>query len=157
MFLALEWSRKAKSSELEKLTTAIVASISTLNQWEWLWRFVPILRAWRWQWQSHILSRASKFPYATNFVPYKILRYERKGDPEKHLNKYKTQISLRGASPALEYRAFHLTLIGVVETWYEKLLSLSIQSYLYLKIVFLNQYLSKTDGKILIQGLQDMK
>ncbi|XP_022888168.1 uncharacterized protein LOC111403774 [Olea europaea var. sylvestris] len=50
------------------------------------------------------------FPMPTNFMPPKIPKYEGKGDPEKHLTKYMTQMSLRGASPALKCRAFHLTL-----------------------------------------------
>lgn len=55
------------------------------------------------------------FPMPHNFVPPKIPKYEGNGDPEKHLNKYKKQMSLRGASPALKCRAFHLTLGGSAE------------------------------------------
>lgn len=48
-------------------------------------------------------------------MPLKIPKYEGKGDPIKYLNNYMTHMSLRGASPVLKYRAFHLTLSRVVE------------------------------------------
>lgn len=92
-----------------------------------------------------------------NFVPPKIPKYEGKGDPEKHLNKYKTQMSLRGASPALKCRAFHLILSGSAEVWYNRLAPSSIRSWPDLKSAFLNQYLSKRDGEASIQRLQDMR
>lgn len=73
-----------------------------------------------------------------NFISHKILKYEGKGDPEKHLTKYTTQMSLRGASPALKCRAFHLTLVRAAEVWYSRLLPLSIRSWPDLKKTFLN-------------------
>lgn len=97
------------------------------------------------------------FPMPTNFMPPKIPKYEGKGDPEKHLTKYMTQMSLRGASPALKCRAFHLTLGGAVEVWYSRLPPLSIRSWPNLKKAFLNQYLSRREGEAPIQRLQDMR
>lgn len=52
------------------------------------------------------------------FCAPEIQKYEGKRDPMKQLNNYKTQMSLRGASPTLKCRAFHLTLVGTVEIWY---------------------------------------
>ncbi|KAL2460630.1 Uncharacterized protein Adt_44050 [Abeliophyllum distichum] len=40
----------------------------------------------------------------------KIIPYTGKGDPLDHVNTYKMEMSLRGATPALKCRAFHLTL-----------------------------------------------
>lgn len=36
-------------------------------------------------------------------------------DPEKHLSAYNTHMSLRGATPAMKCKAFHLALNGVAE------------------------------------------
>lgn len=56
----------------------------------------------------------------------KILKYDGKGDTAKHLNSFKTHMSLRGAILSMKCRAFHLTLSGVVEVGYTRLLKGSI-------------------------------
>ncbi|XP_022857368.1 uncharacterized protein LOC111378408 [Olea europaea var. sylvestris] len=68
-----------------------------------------------------------------------------------------TRMTLRGASPALKCRAFHLTLGGVAEVWYNRLPPLSIRSWPDLKKSFLNQYLSHRKGEAPMQRLQDMR
>lgn len=64
-------------------------------------------------------------------MPCKISKHEGKGDPEKHLNKYKTQMSLKRASPAVKCRVFYLTLSGATEVR-----PLSIKCWLDLKRCF---------------------
>lgn len=44
-----------------------------------------------------------------------------------------------------------------VDVWYIKLLPLSVRSWPDLKKTFLNQYLSRREGKAPIQYLQDMR
>lgn len=56
-------------------------------------------------------------------------------------------MSLKGASPTLKCRVFHLTLSGVAEVWYSRLPPLSIWSWPDLRKVFLNQYLSRREGE----------
>ncbi|KAL2457603.1 Uncharacterized protein Adt_46292 [Abeliophyllum distichum] len=51
-------------------------------------------------------------PIPHEFRVPKITPYTGKGDPLDHVNTYKTEMSLRGAIPALKCRAFHLTLSG---------------------------------------------
>lgn len=92
-----------------------------------------------------------------HFVLPKIPKYEGKGDPVKHLNNYKTYMSLRGALPTLKCKAFNLTLVGVAEIWYGRLPTGSIKSWLDLKKAFLNQYLASKEGEAPIQRLQDIR
>ncbi|KAL2492710.1 Uncharacterized protein Adt_28338 [Abeliophyllum distichum] len=51
-------------------------------------------------------------PIPHEFRVPKITPYTGKGDPMDHVNTYKMEMSLRGATPALKCRAFHLTLSG---------------------------------------------
>ncbi|KAL2533271.1 Uncharacterized protein Adt_06622 [Abeliophyllum distichum] len=51
-------------------------------------------------------------PIPNEFRVPKITPYTGKWDPLDHVNTYKTEMSLRGATPALKCRAFHLTLSG---------------------------------------------
>lgn len=92
-----------------------------------------------------------------NFMPPKIPKYEGNGDPQKHLTKYMTQMSLRGVSPTLKCEAFHLTFTGATEVWYSRLPPLSIRSWPDLKKAFLNKYLSQMKGEAPVQRLQDMR
>ncbi|KAL2518793.1 Uncharacterized protein Adt_15040 [Abeliophyllum distichum] len=68
----------------------------------------------------------------------KITPYTSKGDPLDHVNTYKMEMSLRGATPALKCRAFHLTLSGGAKRWYKKLVAESISSWPELKKTFIN-------------------
>lgn len=45
----------------------------------------------------------------------KVPKYDGRGDPTKHLNTYKTHMSLRGTVTTVKCKAFHLTLNGAVE------------------------------------------
>ncbi|KAL2542181.1 Uncharacterized protein Adt_03159 [Abeliophyllum distichum] len=60
-------------------------------------------------------------PIPQKFRVPKITPYTGKGDPLDHVNTYKTEMSLRGATPALKCRAFHLILSGGAKRWYNKL------------------------------------
>ncbi|KAL2480568.1 Retrotrans gag domain-containing protein [Abeliophyllum distichum] len=62
------------------------------------------------------------------FCVPKITSYTGKGDPLDHVNTYKMEMSLRGATSALKCRAFHLTLSGRAKMWYNKLVTESISS-----------------------------
>ncbi|KAL2531700.1 Retrotrans gag domain-containing protein [Abeliophyllum distichum] len=72
----------------------------------------------------------------------KITPYTGKGDPLDHVNTYKTEMSLRGATPALKCRAFHLTLSGGAKRWYNKLAAGSIRNWPDLKRTFINYFSS---------------
>lgn len=67
----------------------------------------------------------------------KIPKYDRRRDFAKQLNSLKTHMSLRGATPVLKCRAFHLNLSGAIEMWYTRLLTENIQSWLDFKKAFL--------------------
>ncbi|KAL2467183.1 Uncharacterized protein Adt_43034 [Abeliophyllum distichum] len=84
--------------------------------------------------------RNASIPY--EFRVPKIAPYTGKGDPFDHVNTYKTKISLRGATPTLKYRAFHLTLSGGTKRWYNKLVAGSISSWPELKRTFINYFSS---------------
>ncbi|KAL2532198.1 Retrotrans gag domain-containing protein [Abeliophyllum distichum] len=62
------------------------------------------------------------------FCVPKIVSYIGKGDFLDHVNTYKTEMSLQGASPALKCRTFHFTLAGRAKRLYNKLGSGSISS-----------------------------
>ncbi|KAL2475078.1 Uncharacterized protein Adt_35814 [Abeliophyllum distichum] len=53
----------------------------------------------------------------------KIAPYIGKGDRLAHVYTYKMDMSLRGATPALKCRAFHLTLLEGAKRWYNKLVA----------------------------------
>lgn len=95
--------------------------------------------------------------FLTTSSPARIPKYEGKGDPAKHLNNHKTQMSLRGALPTLKCKAFHLTLTRAAEIGYIRIFAGSIRSWPNLKKAFLNQYLSSKEGEAPIQRLQDIR
>lgn len=86
----------------------------------------------------------------SHFMPLKILVYEGRDDPKKHLNNYKTHMSLRDTLPVLKCRPFYLTPSGVVEVWYSRIPGRSIRGWPDLKKAFLNEYLVKKDREALI-------
>ncbi|KAL2541391.1 Ribonuclease H [Abeliophyllum distichum] len=73
------------------------------------------------------------------------------GDPLDHVNTYKTEMSLRGATPTLKYRAFHLTLSGGAKRWYNKLEAGSISSWPELKKTFINYFSSGKPASVPMQ------
>lgn len=82
--------------------------------------------------------------------------YDVRGDPVKHLNDFKTHVSLRRAMSTMKYRAFHLTLSGAVEVWYTRLSKGNIQSLLDFKKVFFKCFATSKEDEGPIQHLQDM-
>ncbi|KAL2461798.1 Uncharacterized protein Adt_45218 [Abeliophyllum distichum] len=87
----------------------------------------------------------------------KISPYTGKGDPLDHINTYKMEMSLRGATPALKYRAFHLTLSGGAKRWYNKLVAESISSWPELKKTFINYFSSGKPASAPVQRLHDIR
>ncbi|KAL2481041.1 Uncharacterized protein Adt_34007 [Abeliophyllum distichum] len=87
----------------------------------------------------------------------KITPYTGKGDPLDHVNTYKTEMSLRGATPALKCRAFHLTLSGGAKRWYNKLVAGSISSWPELKKPFINYFSSGKPDSAPVQRLHDIR
>ncbi|KAL2485113.1 Integrase catalytic domain-containing protein [Abeliophyllum distichum] len=66
-------------------------------------------------------------------------------------------MSLRGATPALKYRAFHLTLSGGVKRWYNKLVTGSISSWPELKKIFINYFSLGKPASAPVQHLHDIR
>ncbi|KAL2542750.1 Uncharacterized protein Adt_03728 [Abeliophyllum distichum] len=91
------------------------------------------------------------------FCVPKIAPYTSKGDPLDHVNTYKMEMSLRGATPALKYRAFHLTFSGGTKRWYNKLVARSISSWPELKRMFINYFSSGKLASALVQRLHDIR
>ncbi|KAL2475734.1 Uncharacterized protein Adt_36470 [Abeliophyllum distichum] len=87
----------------------------------------------------------------------KITLYTGKEDPLDHVNTYKTEMSLRGATPTLKCRAFHLTLLGGAKMWYNKLVAGSISSWPELKKAFINYFSSGKPALASVQRLHDIR
>ncbi|KAL2497702.1 Uncharacterized protein Adt_23252 [Abeliophyllum distichum] len=96
-------------------------------------------------------------PIPHEFCIPKITPYTGKGDPLDHVNVYKMEKSLRGATPALKCRAFHLTLLGGAKRWYNKLAAGSISSWPDLKRTFINYFSSGKPASAPVQCLHDMR
>lgn len=95
-------------------------------------------------------------PILNDFTLPKIPKYDGRCDPTKHLNSFKTHMSLRRAISAMQCRVFHLTLRGVVEVWYTRLQEKSIQNLPNFKKAFLKRIVTRKEGERPIQRLQDM-
>ncbi|KAL2532151.1 Uncharacterized protein Adt_05502 [Abeliophyllum distichum] len=91
------------------------------------------------------------------FCVPKITPYTGKGDPLDHVNTYKMEMSLRGATLALKCRAFHLTLSGGAKRWYNKLVVGSISSWLELKRTFINYFSSGKPASAPVQRLHNIR
>ncbi|KAL2497997.1 Uncharacterized protein Adt_23547 [Abeliophyllum distichum] len=91
------------------------------------------------------------------FCVPKITPYTGKGDPLDHVNTYKMEMSLRGATLLLKYRAFHLTLSGEAKRWYNKLVAGSISSWSELKKTFINYFSSGRPASAPVQRLHDIR
>ncbi|KAL2457595.1 Uncharacterized protein Adt_46312 [Abeliophyllum distichum] len=91
------------------------------------------------------------------FLVPKITPYTGKGDPLDHVNTYKTEMSLRGATPALKCRAFHLILSRGAKRWYNKLVAGSISNWPELKNTFINYFSSGKPASVPVQHLHDIK
>ncbi|KAL2490876.1 Uncharacterized protein Adt_26504 [Abeliophyllum distichum] len=96
-------------------------------------------------------------PIPNEFRVPKITTYTGKGDPLDHVNTYKTEMSLRGATPALKCRAFHLTLSGGAKRWYNKLAVGSIRNWPDLKRTFINYFSSGRPASAPVQRLHDIR
>ncbi|KAL2466615.1 Retrotrans gag domain-containing protein [Abeliophyllum distichum] len=96
-------------------------------------------------------------PIPHEFRVPKITPYTGKGDPLDHVNTYKTKISLRGATPALKCRAFHLTLSRGAKRWYNKLAAGSISNWPELKRTFINYFSSGKPASVPVQRLHDIR
>ncbi|KAL2492419.1 Ribonuclease H [Abeliophyllum distichum] len=96
-------------------------------------------------------------PIFHEFRVPKIIPYTSKGDPLDHVNTYKTEMSLRGATPALKCRAFHLTLSGGAKRWYNKLAAGSIHNWPELKRTFINYFSSGKPTSAPVQRLHDIR
>lgn len=68
-------------------------------------------------------------PMLNHFTLPKIPKYNGKGDPAKHLKNFKTHMGLRGTTPTMKCRAFHLSLSSAAEVWYTRLGPGSIWSW----------------------------
>lgn len=96
-------------------------------------------------------------PMPSYYVMPNILKYDRRGNPTKHLNSYKTHMSLRGTFPTINCRAFHLILSRAAEIWYNWLPPGSIRSWPEFKTMFLKRFVVNKEGEAPIQCLQDMR
>lgn len=67
--------------------------------------------------------------------------YEWDGDPLSHLDKYTSWIELQGASDAIMYRAFPLTLRDKAQRWFKRLHQRSVKNWNELVTTFLAQFM----------------
>ncbi|KAL2481184.1 Uncharacterized protein Adt_34150 [Abeliophyllum distichum] len=91
------------------------------------------------------------------FCVPKITPYTGKGDPLDHANTYKTEMSLREATPALKCRAFHLTLSRGAKRWNNKLVAGSISSLPELKKMFINYFSFEKLASAPVQRFHDIR
>lgn len=82
----------------------------------------------------------------------KIPKYDGRNDPAKHLNSYKTHVSLRGATFIVKYKAFHLTLNRATKIRYSRLSFGSIRSWLEFKSTFLKRCIASNEGEASIDN-----
>lgn len=80
-----------------------------------------------------------------HYVMPKILKYNGRDDLTKHLNSYKAHMSMRGTSPTVTCRAFHLTLCGASKIWYSQLPLRSIKSWPKFKTTFVKRFAVNKD------------
>lgn len=93
-------------------------------------------------------------PVSSHYVMSKIPKYDRRGNPTKHLNGYKTHTSLWSTTLAVKCRAFHLTLRETTKNWYNRLPPRSIRSRSEFKTTFLKRF---AISKKRLQHFQDMR
>ncbi|KAL2518183.1 Retrotrans gag domain-containing protein [Abeliophyllum distichum] len=91
------------------------------------------------------------------FCVPKITSYTGKGDPLDHIDTYKTEMSLRGATPTPKCRAFHLILSGGTKRWYNKLVTGSISSWPELKKTFINYFSCEKPASVPMQYLHNIR
>ncbi|KAL2505235.1 Uncharacterized protein Adt_20856 [Abeliophyllum distichum] len=87
----------------------------------------------------------------------KITPYTGKGNLLDHVNTYKMEMSLPGATSVLKCRAFHLTFSGGAKRWYNKLVARSISSWTELKKTFINYFSSGKPTSTPVQRLHDIR
>ncbi|KAL2532781.1 Retrotrans gag domain-containing protein [Abeliophyllum distichum] len=105
----------------------------------------------------HLEEGIRNAPIPHEFRVPKITPYTGKGDPLDHVNTYKTEMTLRGANPALKCRAFHLTLSGGAKRWYNKLAAGSIHNWPDLKRTFINYFSSGRPASAPVQRLHNIR
>lgn len=91
----------------------------------------------------------------SHYVMLKLTKYDGRGNPTKHLNTYKTNISLRGATSVIKCRAFHITLNRAAKVWYSRLPSRSIRSWPEFKTTFLKRFALRKEGESPILRFQE--
>ncbi|KAL2474986.1 Retrotrans gag domain-containing protein [Abeliophyllum distichum] len=106
---------------------------------------------------SHSQTESGMHQSHTNFVCPKSLLTQAKEILWTMSTHTKLEMSLRGATPALKCRAFHLTLSGGAKRWYNKLVAGSISSWPELKRTFINYFSSGKPASAPVQRLHDIR
>lgn len=86
-------------------------------------------------------------PVLNHFMLPKMPKYDERGDLTKYLNGFKTHMGLRGATPAMKCRAFHLTFNGVAIVWFTRLQAGSNRSWLDFKKAFFKHFATSNEGE----------
>lgn len=101
--------------------------------------------------------RIERCPFAKPLCVPKIPKYYGKSDMTKHLNNYKTHMSLREAIFLWNAELFQLNLSGAAKIWYSKLPPRSIRSLREFKSSFLKRYAISKVGEGSNRRLQDIR
>ena len=90
------------------------------------------------QTESPFTTEVLHFPLPAKFRMPQIEEFDGAKDPVNHLNTYKNQMELHGYQDPIRYRAFAITLKGLVLAWFNRLPPSSISSFRELSIAFVS-------------------
>ena len=93
------------------------------------------------QTKSPFTTGVLHFPLPEKFRMSHIETFDGTKDPIDHLNTYKNQMELHGYQDPVRCRAFAITLKGPTLTWFNRLPSSSISSFIELSIAFVSHFI----------------
>ena len=93
------------------------------------------------QTKSPFTAGVLHFPLPAKFRMPQIETFDGTKDPIDHLNTYKNQMELHGYQDPIRCRGFVITLKGLTLTWFNRLQSSSISSFIELSIAFFSHFI----------------
>ena len=93
------------------------------------------------QTESPFKAGVLHFPLPTKFKMPQIETFDGTKDPADHLNTYKNQMELHRYQDPVRCKAFAITLKGSTLAWFNRLLPLSILSFIELTIAFVSHFI----------------